>query len=49
MANKEKRYSRNTKKQKGFHAKHKEPTDYQRERDSQVGRHRRKGLPREEV
>lgn len=47
MANKEKKYSRNAKKQKGFNAKIKVPTDYQRERDSQVGRHRRKGLPRE--
>jgi hypothetical protein len=42
MAEKSFKHSRNAKKEKGFHKKNHQPTDYQRERDSQAGRHRRK-------
>ncbi len=47
MAEKSFKHSRNAKKQKGFHKKNHQPTDYQRERDSQAGRRRRKGFAAE--
>lgn len=47
MATKTFTHSKNAKKQKGFNKKNRVPTEYQRERDSQAGRRRRKGFAAE--
>lgn len=47
MAKKEFRHLANAKKEKGFGKKNRQPTDYQRERDAEAGRHRRKRVATE--